>query len=98
MRPDKATGPSAHIIKSRFFLLFSRPFQQLLRTTDHKTCHGNRPIELTVRGLVLGIAITLVFTAAKVLLGLKLAPPFASSLPTPAVSMARLRAVKNSTL
>src|SRR5258708_4165587 len=34
MRPDKVAGPSAHIIKSRFFLLFSRPFQQLLRTTE----------------------------------------------------------------
>src|SRR5258708_25361195 len=98
MRPDKATGPSAHIIKSRFFLLFSRPFQQLLRTTDHKTGHGNRPIELTVRGLVLGIAITLVFTAANVYLGLKVGLTFASSIPAAVVSMAVLRVVKSSTI
>src|SRR5260221_2845367 len=98
MRPDKATGPSAHIIKSRFFLLFSRPFQQLLRTTDHKTGHGNRPIELTVRGLVLGIAITLVFTAANVYLGLKVGLPFASSIPAAGVSMAVLPVVKSSTI
>src|SRR5260221_3048369 len=98
MRPDKATGPSAHIIKSRFFLLFSRPFQQLLRTTDHKTGHGNRPIELTVRGLVLGIAITLVFTAANVYLGLKIGVTFASSIPAPVVSMDLVFVAKSSTI
>src|SRR5258708_1250962 len=98
MRPDKATGPSAHIIISRFFLLFSRPFQQLRQTTDHKTDHGHRPIELTVRGLVLGVAITLVFTAANVYLGLKVGLTFASSIPAAVVSMAVLAVVKRSTL
>ena len=98
MRPDKATGPSAHIIISRFFLLFSRPFQQLRQTTDHKTDHGHRPIELTVRGLVLGVAITLVFTAANVYLGLKVGLTFASSIPAAVVSMAVLRVVKSSTI
>jgi putative OPT family oligopeptide transporter len=98
MRPDKVAGPSAHIIKSRFFLLFSRPFQQLLRTPDHQTGHGNRPIELTVRGLVLGIAITLLFTAANVYLGLKVGLTFASSIPAAVISMAVLRVVKSSTI
>src|SRR5260221_11894150 len=95
MRPDKVAGPSAHIIKSRFFLLFSRPFQQLLRTTDHQTGHGNRPIELTVRGLVLGIAITLLFTAANVSFGLKVGLTFASSTHRAAASVASLRCLTN---
>src|SRR5260221_5191943 len=98
MRPDKATGPSAHIIKSRFFLLFSRPFQQLLQTTDHKTDHGHRPIELTVRGLVLGVAITLVFTAANVYFGLKVGLTFASSIPAAVGSMGLLPGGKTSTI
>src|SRR5260221_12007005 len=98
MRPDKATGPSAHIIKSRFFLLFSRPFQQLRQTTDHKTDHGHRPIELTVRGLVLGVAITLVFTAANVYFGLKVGLTFASSIPAAVVWFAVLCGSKRYTI
>src|SRR5260221_3635171 len=81
MRPDKAAGSPANIIISRFFLLFSRPFQQWLPVSDHQTSQGNRPKELTLRGLVLGLAITLVFTAANVYLGLKVGLTFASSIP-----------------
>jgi uncharacterized oligopeptide transporter (OPT) family protein len=41
-----------------------------------------KPIrEITIRGLVLGIAITLVFTAANVYLGLKVGLTFATSIP-----------------
>ncbi len=54
--------------------------------------------ELTVRGVLLGGAITLVFTAANVYLGLKVGLTFASSIPAAVISMAMLRAVKNATI
>ncbi len=47
--------------------------------------------ELTLRGLLLGAAITLVFTAANVYLGLKVGLTFASSIPAAVISMALLR-------
>src|SRR5207237_4907723 len=46
--------------------------------------------ELTLRGIVLGVAITLVFTAANVYLGLKVGLTFASSIPAAVISMAIL--------
>jgi putative OPT family oligopeptide transporter len=54
--------------------------------------------ELTVRGLVLGGAITLVFTAANVYLGLKVGLTFASTIPAAVISMAVLRALRNATI
>jgi putative OPT family oligopeptide transporter len=58
---------------------------------------GNR-LELTWRGIVLGAAITLVFTAANVYLGLKVGLTFATSIPAAVISMAVLRAVRNATI
>lgn len=55
-------------------------------------------LELTLRGLILGAAITLVFTAANVYLGLKVGLTFASTIPAAVISMAVLRAFKNSTI
>src|SRR5260221_8307160 len=46
--------------------------------------------ELTLRGLLLGAAITLLFTAANVYLGLKVGLTFASSIPAAVISMAVL--------
>lgn len=46
--------------------------------------------ELTTRGVALGVAITLVFTAANVYLGLKVGLTFASSIPAAVISMAVL--------
>jgi putative OPT family oligopeptide transporter len=46
--------------------------------------------ELTFRGLLLGAAITLLFTAANVYLGLKVGLTFASSIPAAVISMAVL--------
>ncbi len=46
--------------------------------------------ELTVRGVLLGCAITLVFTAANVYLGLKVGLTIASSIPAAVISMAVL--------
>lgn len=55
-------------------------------------------VELTVRAIVLGGAITLVFTAANVYLGLKVGLTFASTIPAAVISMAVLRAFRNSSI
>lgn len=54
--------------------------------------------ELTIRGLLLGGAITLIFTAANVYLGLKVGLTFASSIPAAVISMAVLRALRQGTI
>src|SRR5215217_960972 len=54
--------------------------------------------ELTIRSIVLGGAITLVFTAANVYLGLKVGLTFATSIPAAVISMAVLRWFKSSTI
>lgn len=54
--------------------------------------------ELTVRGVILGVLITLVFTAANVYLGLKVGLTFASSIPAAVISMALLRMLRGSTI
>jgi putative OPT family oligopeptide transporter len=54
--------------------------------------------ELTIRGLLLGGAITLVFTAANVYLGLKVGLTFASSIPAAVISMAVLRMFRQGTI
>ena len=46
--------------------------------------------ELTLRGLVLGVVITVVFTAANVYLGLKVGLTFATAIPAAVISMAIL--------
>ncbi|MEP6484242.1 MAG: oligopeptide transporter, OPT family [Rudaea sp.] len=54
--------------------------------------------ELTVRGIILGIIITVVFTAANVFFGLKAGLTFATSIPAAVISMALLRGFKDSTI
>lgn len=54
--------------------------------------------ELTIRGLVLGALITIIFTASNVYLGLKIGLTFASSIPATVISMAVLRALGGSTI
>jgi putative OPT family oligopeptide transporter len=54
--------------------------------------------ELTVRGVILGVLITLVFTAANVFFGLKAGLTFATSIPAAVISMAVLRGFKDVTI
>ena len=54
--------------------------------------------ELTARGLILGAALTFVFTAANVYLGLKVGLTFASSIPAAVISMAILSRVRDSSI
>ncbi|MFZ1904903.1 MAG: oligopeptide transporter, OPT family [Steroidobacteraceae bacterium] len=52
-------------------------------------------IELTLRGLVLGVVLTVVFTAANVYFGLKAGLTFSTSIPAVVISMAMLRWLGN---
>src|ERR1700747_3551402 len=54
--------------------------------------------ELTVRSVILGGVITLLFTAANVYLGLKIGLTFATSIPAAVISMAVLRAFRSTTI
>ena len=60
--------------------------------------HTHNLTELTVRGILLGTIITLVFTASNVYLGLKVGMTFASSIPAAVISMAFLRMFKDSSI
>ena len=57
-----------------------------------------QPRELTLRGLILGSVLCVIFTAANVYLGLKVGLTFASSIPAAVMSMAILAAVRNSSI
>ncbi|MFN3552806.1 MAG: OPT family oligopeptide transporter [Novosphingobium meiothermophilum] len=56
------------------------------------------PRELTLRGIVLGAVLTVVFTAANVYLGLRIGLTFATSIPAAVISMAVLRAFSGTTI
>ena len=58
----------------------------------------NNRAELTVRGLIIGIIITVVFTAANVYFGLKAGLTFSTSIPAAVISMALLRGFKDATV
>ncbi|MFA9217286.1 MAG: OPT family oligopeptide transporter [Sphingomonadaceae bacterium] len=58
----------------------------------------SNPKEITLRGVILGILITLVFTAAQVYLGLKVGLTFATSIPAAVISMALLSAFKDASI
>src|SRR5947208_9329416 len=60
--------------------------------------NANRRAELTIRGLIIGIIITLVFTAANVYAGLKAALTFSTSIPAAVISMAILRHFRDATI
>ncbi|ESQ78800.1 OPT family oligopeptide transporter [Asticcacaulis sp. YBE204] len=63
-----------------------------------RSAYSGPQSEITVRGVILGIVITLVFTAAQVYLGLKVGLTFATSIPAAVISMALLRAFKTATI
>ncbi|WP_420137099.1 OPT family oligopeptide transporter [Sphingomonas sp.] len=59
---------------------------------------ATRPPEITLRGILLGCFITLLFTAANLYLGLKVGLTIATSIPAAVISMALLRNFKNSNI
>ena len=64
------------------------------RTTGRDATLG----EFTFRGMVIGVLITLVFTAANVYFGLKAGLTFSTSIPAAVISMAILRALGGATM
>src|SRR3954469_19287729 len=64
---------------------------------DNQLSERNRP-ELTVRSLIVGVIITLVFTAANVYFGLKAGLTFSTSIPAAVISMAILRGFRDATV
>ncbi|HHF7299493.1 TPA: OPT family oligopeptide transporter [Haemophilus influenzae] len=60
--------------------------------------HNENLKELTVRGIILGALITVIFTASNVYLGLKVRVTFASSIPAAVISMAVLKFFKDSSI
>src|ERR671912_604573 len=54
--------------------------------------------ELTLRGMLLGAVLTVLFTAANVYLGLKIGITFATSIPAAVISMAILKAFRDATI
>ncbi|HUE80423.1 MAG TPA: oligopeptide transporter, OPT family [Sphingomicrobium sp.] len=60
---------------------------------------GGAPLkELTIRGIILGAILTVLFTAANVYLGLRAGITFATSIPAAVISMAVLKAFRDSTI
>jgi putative OPT family oligopeptide transporter len=55
-------------------------------------------VELTIRGIIIGVIITLVFTAANVYFGLKAGLTFSTSIPAAVISMAILRGFRDATV
>ncbi|KAL0986545.1 oligopeptide transporter, OPT family [Haemophilus influenzae] len=60
--------------------------------------HNENLKELTVRGIILGALITVIFTASNVYLGLKVGVTFVSSIPAAVISMAVLKFFKDSSI
>ena len=59
---------------------------------------SNARTEFTIRGLIIGIVITIVFTAANVYFGLKAGLTFSTSIPAAVISMAILKAMRDATI
>lgn len=66
--------------------------------TDISAAAPKKRIELTLRAVILGCLLAVMFTAANTYLGLKVGLTFASAIPAAVISMAILRAFKTSTI
>ncbi len=69
-----------------------------MTTIDSRASAEPNGAELTVRGIVLGSVLTLLFTAANLYLGLKVGLTFATSIPAAVISMALLRGFRHSSI
>jgi len=72
--------------------------EPIIPPTEIKDYDEKRRPELTLRGLIVGVVITVVFTAANVYFGLKAGLTFSTSIPAAVISMAILRSFKNATV
>lgn len=67
-------------------------------TTAAAAAPKGKRVEFTLRALVLGCILAVIFTAANTYLGLRVGLTFASAIPAAVISMALLRAFKTSTI
>ena len=65
---------------------------------DSSMEHDTKLLELTLRGMLLGAVLTVIFTASNVYLGLKVGLTFSSAIPAAVISMAVLRMAKGSNI
>ncbi|MDI3263318.1 MAG: oligopeptide transporter, OPT family [Fulvimonas sp.] len=65
---------------------------------DRPADSAQKRTELTLRGILIGVVITVVFTAANVFFGLKAGLTFATSIPAAVLSMALLRGFRDSSI
>ena len=77
------------------FRLRAPPSPRHLRVGPLKSQPAEHPPELTFRGMIVGGAITVVFMAANVYLGLRTGMTFSSSIPAAIISMSALRALSS---
>src|SRR4028119_410906 len=70
----------------------------MARATGPTFAGGSGLKELTLRGIVLGALLTVLFTAANVYLGLRIGITFATSIPAAVISMAILKFFADSTI
>ncbi|WP_246686164.1 oligopeptide transporter, OPT family [Methylobacterium sp. WL8] len=68
------------------------------KASEAGSSDGPRPREITLRGIVLGAALTVVFIAANVYMGLKTGMTFSSSIPAAMISMGCLRLLGGSNI
>src|SRR5207302_11000803 len=90
---ERAHPLPAELIHNRTHTMDSQNPPPATPELDERT----RP-ELAFRGLVVGVIITLVFTAANVYFGLKAGLTFSTSIPAAVITMAILRYFKNATV
>ncbi|VEJ09854.1 OPT family oligopeptide transporter [Actinobacillus delphinicola] len=69
-----------------------------MQTATQATLQAPSTRELTLRGIILGALITVIFTASNVYLGLKVGLTFASSIPAAVISMAVLKMFNDSSI
>jgi putative OPT family oligopeptide transporter len=79
-------------------LFFIPPYQNLYMTDTARVADNVSLPELTVRGVILGALITVLFTASNVYLGLKVGLTFSSAIPAAVISMSVLRLFRNANI
>src|SRR6185312_7341804 len=100
----EARRPGQTVLSGQNFAV--RPIHAIVRGSVHPGSTSVNPsassassrAELTLRGLIIGIVITVLFTAANVFFGLKAGLTFSTSIPAAVISMAILKAMRDATI
>jgi putative OPT family oligopeptide transporter len=85
------------VLWEQFWLVINLKGGTTVKQVDYMSDEVKVP-ELTLRGMLLGAIITVIFTASNVYLGLKVGLTFSSSIPAAVISMAILKMYKDSNI